>query len=1474
MGLYVNLRPFISDHPWSEGQSLHALKPSKLCTRARLVDYMPFRTRSCGAGGGSSGGGAGGGVNGGQRGKGRVRESGVEGRIDRETRIFFGFAGKIPPEKFSGGGWWWPAGWPASTTQTMFMANLSSTYHVYDEAGPSYDLDILSEYVKDNAVPIVQSSVSSVPNDAYMMILNDMHEQPAQHVTVTTHNNVVDNSLSTQFQPALYNGHKIIKTNHVSTIVHNSEETLEIAKITRKKINDKMKYPECVKKKVKITPHDYSKETYLATFTPQKQLTSEQIFWSKDLLKMKEEALKEKIIALRRIKALTVYPPNTPATLVPRAQIAENHKSNCVTMPAVKAKVLAADEARVEKPFDSLLASACCYTKHSQELVEYIIGTCPNNFDKRDKQIASTPVTRKKQVTFMDPCETSTNNTLTHVKQQTMHQTNEPAIPSTRVKGATAISGSKPGSNTKKDRTLTAKRDKKKIEVHPRNNKSSVKQKNNVDYSISYKRTVINSNSNFVCKTCNKCLMSVNHDKCVVKSVKSVTQPLVKKVWQIRQVKKVWQATGKLFATVVQIVLWYLDSGCSKHMTGDRSRLKNFVKKFIWTVRIGNDHFGAIMGYGDYVIGDSVISRYFPQKLVLRTPQQNDVVERRNRTLVEAAQTMLIFSKAAIALCYPTNDSEGLGKLQPVADIRISIGYAPSRKGYKIYNKRTQRIMETIHVQFDELTEPMAPVQLSTGPAPTFLMPGQTKPPRAERSVSPAPAVPVPDNSAGTPSSTTIDQDVPSPSQSSSSSALQSPSLLQGIAAKSTIMEDNLFAPIDNDPFVNMFASEPCSKASSSGDGYRQEKGIDFEESFAPVARIETIRIFITNAANKNMIIYQMDVKTVFLNGELKEEVYVSQPEGFVDPDHPTHVYRLKKALGTINLRLWYSKDTIMAPTAYADADHTEEHCDLYNEADYIAMSGCYAQILWMRSQLIDYGFAFNKIPLYCDNQQAKNDVVVLYFVMTDYQLADIFTKALPIERFEFLLSRLGKMAYENVPAPTRSDDQYFYLLHGYPLKRESLCWIFIRSKRIPSFKSLWTFYRTLISSGHSLPLPCFQLDETRFVLDVNLMRESLEITPIDQAQQFVSPPSGDAIMDILRNAPYYNAYLEMVTKHDQKVAAKKEGKKKTMSAKQPKSKPAIEKSSKPTPVPKPKETKERPSKESTTKPPKPKPTKEKSTKTTPPQKADKGKIAKVHKAQIQAYIGGVAIREPVAEPTQPLLVVEGKDKAIFTKEQAAHLLLSLHTPKKRSTTSQFIFQRQTPAIEASSTGPSTHAQDDTSTNIIRDSPSLSDAKTCAASEQTNSKGDTEIPPDPGESRGALAGPNLEPTHDEFMTDLYPKVQESLKFLADEHVILEDPISSTGTLSSMKNLEDAYAVGDQFINEKSTKDEPEKPNVEAEVVSMVTVLVYQTSSSVPPLSTPVPVTNLLPPKPESSTTQAPIFTAITTTITKTLPPPP
>ncbi|GJY50015.1 hypothetical protein Tco_0439971 [Tanacetum coccineum] len=343
-------------------------------------------------------------------------------------------------------------------------------------------------------------------------------------------------------------------------------------------------------------------------------------------------------------------------------------------------------------------------------------------------------------------------------------------------------------------------------------------------------------------------------------------------------------------------------------------------------------------------------------------------------------------------------------------------------------------------------------------------------------------------------------------------------------------------------------------------------------------------------------------------------------------------------------------------------------------------------------------------------------------------------------------------------------------------------------------------------------------------------------------------------------------------------------GKKKPATAKQPKSKPAKEKSSKPAPASKPKVTKEKPLKPSPAKHPK------------------RGKVQKLRKGKPSLQL----IDED--EPTQPEPEPEHQGEGEEYDVECAI---------------QMSMESRTPATKEASTDPFAHGHIMTIANIVRESPSHADAKTGADTNKTNYGGDTEIlqtgeeqgdevatevnleektseidegqagsdpgktpesqpPPDddkmdedqagpnPGESHVALAGPNPEPTHDEFMANVYPNVHESLKFPVDEHVILEDLLSSIGTLSLMKNLDDAFTIGDQFINNKSTEDEPEKLNVEAEVVSMVIVPIYQASSSVPPLSTPV--IDLSPPKPVSSTTQAPIVTATITTTTTTLPP--
>ncbi|GJZ33251.1 retrovirus-related pol polyprotein from transposon TNT 1-94 [Tanacetum coccineum] len=211
-----------------------------------------------------------------------------------------------------------------------------------------------------------------------------------------------------------------------------------------------------------------------------------------------------------------------------------------------------------------------------------------------------------------------------------------------------------------------------------------------------------------------------------------------------------------------------------------------------------------------------------------------------------------------------------------------------------------------------------------------------------------------PVDSTDSPSSTIVDQDAPSASNSQTSPETQSPVISNDVEEDDHDLD---VAHINNDPFFGIPILEHGSKASSSSDvipnvvhiaapnseyvnkwtndhplnniivkldelggilknkarlvarGYRQEEGIDFEEYFAPVARIEAIRIFLAFAAHMNMIVYQMDVKTAFLNGILREEVYVSQPDGFVDQDNPNHVYKLEKALYGLKQapRAWYN---------------------------------------------------------------------------------------------------------------------------------------------------------------------------------------------------------------------------------------------------------------------------------------------------------------------------------------------------------------------------------------------------------------------------------------------------------------------------------------------------------------------------------------------------------------------------------------
>ncbi|GJW40962.1 putative ribonuclease H-like domain-containing protein [Tanacetum coccineum] len=682
---------------------------------------------------------------------------------------------------------------------------------------------------------------------------------------------------------------------------------------------------------------------------------------------------------------------------------------------------------------------------------------------------------------------------------------------------------------------------------------------------------------------------------------------------------------------VIQICLWCVDSGCSKHMTGNLKLLINFVWKFLGTVRFGNDHVAAILGFGDLQWGNILITRvYFVEglghnlfsvgqfcdsdlevafrrnscfvrnldgvdllkgnrstnlytinlhemasaspiclmaratstkswlwhqrlshlnfdtindlaknDLVTGLPkfkyhkehlcpsceqgkskraskpthkpvpnskprlhpsayelcrvktiatacytQNRSIIHRRfNKTpyeLINGRKPDISFLHVFGALCYPKNDREDIGKLGAKGDIGFFIGYSADSCAYRVYNRRTKRIMETMNVTFDELSA-MAFEQSSSKPGPQSMTSGQIssgldltyapstittqKPTEGELDLlfeamyddyiggqpSSAPRT-APDAQAPqalhTPTATTTTADTAPTPTNSSSQATNCPNSSQDVDELETQQHgqhqpattaDNVpNALFDENTFVNPFATPSTSDAEpsssqyvdpsnmhtfyqpyphefqwtkdhpleqvigepsrpvltrnqlrSDGDmcmyaltvstvepknvkeamtdpawiesmqeellqfkrldvwvlvplpdnikpltlkwlfknkhdeentvirnksrlvvrGYRQEEGIDFEESFAPVARMEAIRIFLAYAAHKSFIVFQMDVKTAFLHGTLKEDVYVCQPE-FIDADHPSHVYKLKKALYGLKQapRAWYDE--------------------------------------------------------------------------------------------------------------------------------------------------------------------------------------------------------------------------------------------------------------------------------------------------------------------------------------------------------------------------------------------------------------------------------------------------------------------------------------------------------------------------------------------------------------------------------------
>ncbi|GJS11629.1 retrovirus-related pol polyprotein from transposon TNT 1-94 [Tanacetum coccineum] len=783
---------------------------------------------------------------------------------------------------------------------------------------------------------------------------------------------------------------------------------------------------------------------------------------------------------------------------------------------------------------------------------------------------------------------TKPNQTRTPRLPQEIRKTNKRVSFSTGVIPNTSVSRPQLKSNHLEDRVMpnNSQGKKQNVEDHRRhfkfsNNKTSVTACND---SLNAKT----SNVNFICVTCGKCVLNDNHDLCVLHYINGVNsrtrQPMAvpistrepkqnvnqsvatsskKTVATDSTVKKSRNITRKLYEQLVEIILFIVDSGCSKHMTGNLKLLTNFVEKFLGTVKFGNDQIAPILGYGDLVQGTITIKRVYyveglnhnlfsvgqfcdadlevafrkstcyirdlkgndlltgsrgtdlysitlqdlttPNLICLmakatssqawlwhrrlshlnfdtinllsknnivnglpklkfvkdhlcsscelgkakrksfhtkttpsskrrlqllhmdlcgpmrvesingkkglhaqvttvrtdkgteflnktlhayfakegirhetstaRTPEQNGVVERQNRTLVEAARTMLSAAKVPLffwaeaiatacftqnrslviprhektpyhiinarkpsvkffhifgSLCYIVRDGENLDKMKEKGDACIFVGYSTQSKAYRVFNKRTRMIVETIHVNFDELPQ-MASDHVSSDPDPPPLNIHST-----HQTLTQVPTVTAPENIIQAETNienAQFDKDefinifsTPVQEQGETSSRhvvrsnmhtfYQTPSLrttvemcmfaltvsqtepknIKEAMADSAWIESmqeelhqfdrlDVWELVDRPLCKNVINLKWLwknkrdeentiihNKSRLVAKGYAQKEGIDFEESFAPITRLEAVRLFIAYVAHKSFTVYQMDVKTAFLYGPLKEE--------------------------------------------------------------------------------------------------------------------------------------------------------------------------------------------------------------------------------------------------------------------------------------------------------------------------------------------------------------------------------------------------------------------------------------------------------------------------------------------------------------------------------------------------------------------------------------------------------------------------
>nr|GEV00985.1 hypothetical protein [Tanacetum cinerariifolium] len=672
---------------------------------------------------------------------------------------------------------------------------------------------------------------------------------------------------------------------------------------------------------------------------------------------------------------------------------------------------------RLLSPLNTPLAYACKYTRRIQELLMILQQTCPIITELGTKPVAVTPKNQHQQVRHTLQITKSGKPSVATSTSPNI-DSNTPVLSSTGVALASSASGSQSKDNTRKNRIRqTLKKAKETtLEDHPRKVKSSLNKPSVVDSRASsfVKRSISNVNANLKCASCNGCLFADNHDKCVVEYINSVNasrkstsakKPVNRKVWKttgkvFKTVGYKWTPTGRIFTNQQERCLQILD------IYGDL--LASKTKSWLWHRRPSHLNFGAINHLARQglvwgipklkfekghlcsacAIGKSKKKSYKPksedtnqEKLYLLHmdlcgPMRVESVNGNNDDHPTPKFIALIAEVVAPEPAASTG-SPSLTIVDQDAQLPSNSQTTPETQSSIILDdvKDDNYDIDVAHMTND----PFFGILIPKGPS---------------------------DQSSLTDVIHTVVHPDHQIHEHNSKWTKDHPlkniigELARPVFTRLQLHEQALLCYYD--AFLTPVEPKTCKDALTQScwieamqeelndfelaRGYRQEDGIDFEESFAPVVRIESIRIFLAFAAHMNIVVYQMDVKTAFLNGcGGSGDGYGSLPTDF----------------GAVAV------DTSIMEKSKLDEDKEGKAVD---PSYYRGMIG---SLLYLTASRPDLQFVICMCARYhFIKEHAKNGVIKLYFVNTKYQLANIFTKALDKERIEFLINKLGMWSF------------------------------------------------------------------------------------------------------------------------------------------------------------------------------------------------------------------------------------------------------------------------------------------------------------------------------------------------------------------------------------------------------------------------------------------------------------------------------